>query len=86
MFLSNTAFAFCAFSHSVLFCDAFRLVQVPEVLMHYSHELALYALGTDSALFVDCGDRTMHCIAVSSTFPVVKTITFADKGARTVRR
>ncbi|EGD76317.1 hypothetical protein PTSG_01019 [Salpingoeca rosetta] len=77
-------------SQDPFFEDAVHVLQdnysVPEVMVSYSHELALYALGTDSALFVDCGDRTTHCIAVSKTYPIVKTLAFADKGASTVRR
>eukprot|EP00043_Microstomoeca_roanoka_P030361 m.26090 g.26090 ORF g.26090 m.26090 type:complete len:412 (+) comp9972_c0_seq4:266-1501(+) len=58
---------------------------VPEVSVHYSHELALYALGTDTALMVDCGDVSTYCLAVSKTYTVVKSLAFADKGSRTVR-
>lgn len=54
--------------------------------MYFSHELALYALGADTALFVDCGDRSTYCIAVSKTYPIVKTLSYADKGAANMRR
>lgn len=61
-------------------------IQVPMVVILNASELTMYALGTDTALLLDCGDHSTTCIGLAQTYVITKSLTYVNKGARLVRR